>query len=144
MELGVALPTSGQLASPANIVRIAQEAERLGYAAVWTYERLLRPIAFSAEVVPALATIFREAAEAAGRDPAGLTVVVRANIPLTREPLGDGRPFLGGSPRQIAEDVARLEPAGVGHVLFSNRDARDLEAEVGLLGELRAAVGATA
>ena len=37
MELGVALPTSGRLASPANIVRIAQEAERLGYAAVWTY-----------------------------------------------------------------------------------------------------------
>ena len=24
---------------------------------------------------------------------------------------GDGRPFLGGSPRQIAGDVARLEPA---------------------------------
>jgi alkanesulfonate monooxygenase SsuD/methylene tetrahydromethanopterin reductase-like flavin-dependent oxidoreductase (luciferase family) len=45
MELGVALPTSGRLASPANIVRIAQEAERLGYAAVWTYERLLRPMA---------------------------------------------------------------------------------------------------
>jgi probable F420-dependent oxidoreductase len=45
MELGVALPTSGRQASPANIVRIAQEAERLGYAAVWTYERLLRPMA---------------------------------------------------------------------------------------------------
>jgi alkanesulfonate monooxygenase SsuD/methylene tetrahydromethanopterin reductase-like flavin-dependent oxidoreductase (luciferase family) len=29
----------------ANIVRIAQEAERLGYASVWTYERLLRPVA---------------------------------------------------------------------------------------------------
>ena len=45
MELGIALPTSRRLASPANIVRIAQEAERLGYAAVWTYERLLRPMA---------------------------------------------------------------------------------------------------
>jgi alkanesulfonate monooxygenase SsuD/methylene tetrahydromethanopterin reductase-like flavin-dependent oxidoreductase (luciferase family) len=43
MDLGVALPTSGRLASPANIVRIAQEAERLGYASVWTYERL-RPM----------------------------------------------------------------------------------------------------
>ena len=30
MELGVALPTSGRLASPGNIVRIAEEAERLG------------------------------------------------------------------------------------------------------------------
>jgi alkanesulfonate monooxygenase SsuD/methylene tetrahydromethanopterin reductase-like flavin-dependent oxidoreductase (luciferase family) len=94
--------------------------------------------------VPALATIFRQAAGAAGRDPAALSVVVRANVPVTREPLGDGRPFLGGSPRQIAEDVARLEPAGVDQVLFSNRGARDLETEVGLLGELRAAVGVTA
>jgi probable F420-dependent oxidoreductase len=302
MDLGVALPTSGRLASPANIVRIAQEAERLGYAAVWTYERLLRPmaalpgpdgsmrripeqyrltyepletlsyvagrtdrvklgtsvidallhppvvlarrfatldqfsggrvvaglgqgwmpqefetanvpmdrigagmdevvaalracwgpdpveyegrfyqiarselnpkpvqeripvllgattpagarragriadglnpIAFSAEVVPALATTFRRSAEQAGRDPAALTVVVRANVPLTREPLGDGRPFLGGSPRQIAEDVARLGPAGVDQVLFSSIAARDLETEVGLLAELQAAVAA--
>jgi probable F420-dependent oxidoreductase len=304
MDLGVALPTSGRLASPANIVRIAQEAERLGYAAVWTYERLLRPmaelpgpdgsmhripeqyrltyepletlsyvagktervklgtsvidallhppvvlarrfatldqfsggrvvaglgqgwmpqefetanvpmdrigagmdevvaamracwgpdpvayegrfhriapselnpkpvqeripvllgattpagarragriadglnpIAFSAEVVPALATTFRQAAEQAGRDPAALTVVVRANVPITREPLGDRRPFLGGSPRQIAEDVARLVPAVVDQVLFSSIAARDLETEVGLLAELRAAVAATA
>jgi alkanesulfonate monooxygenase SsuD/methylene tetrahydromethanopterin reductase-like flavin-dependent oxidoreductase (luciferase family) len=85
--------------------------------------------------VPALATTFREAAERAGRDPAGLTVVVRANVPLTREPMGDKRPFLGGSPRQIAEDVARLEPAGVDQVLFSSIAARDLETEVGLLGD---------
>ena len=224
----------------ANIVRIAQEAERLGYASVWTYERLLRPvaelpapdgsmrripaqyrltyepletlsyvaavtervrlgtsvidallhppvvlarrfatrmnpkpvqeripvllgpttpagarragriadglnpIAFSAEVVPALAGTFRQAAERAGRDLAGLTVVVRANVPLSREPLGDGRPFLGGSPGQIAEDLARLEPAGVDEVLFSSIAARDLETEVGLLAELRVAVAATA
>ncbi|MGW5364111.1 TIGR03619 family F420-dependent LLM class oxidoreductase [Actinopolymorpha pittospori] len=44
MELGVLLPTSGPLASPEAITRVAQEAERIGYAAVWTYERLLRPI----------------------------------------------------------------------------------------------------
>jgi len=302
MELGVALPTSGRLASPGNIVRVAQEAERLGYAAVWTYERLLRPMAelpapdgsmrripahyrltyepletlsyvagktervklgtsvidallhppvvlarrfatldqlsggrvvaglgqgwmpqefetanvpmdrigagmdevvaamracwgpdpvsyegrfhriapseinpkpvqerlpvllgastpagarragriadginpigFSAEAVLALAATFRKAAERAGRDPAGLSVVVRANVPLTREPMDDGRPFLGGSPRQIAEDVARLEPAGVDQVFFSSIAARELETEVGLLGELLAAVAA--
>ena len=58
--------------------------------------------------------------------------------------MGDRGPFLGGSPRQVAEDVARLEPAGVDQVLFSNRAARDLETEVGLLGELRAAVAPVA
>jgi probable F420-dependent oxidoreductase len=302
MELGVSLPTSGPLASPANIVRIAQEAERLGYAAVWTYERLLRPIAelpsrdggpphriprqyrlvyepletlsyvaavtervrlgtsvvdallhppvvlarrfatldqfsggrviagvgqgwmpqefetanvpmarigagmdeavaamracwgpdpveyqgrfyritpsevnpkpvqeripillgattpagarragriadglnpiaFSAENVPALAATFREAAEAAGRDPAGLSVVVRANVPFSVEPLGDQRPFLGGSPRQIAEDVARLAPAGVDQVLFADMTRHDVDTEVRLLEEIQAAVG---
>jgi len=71
-------------------------------------------------------------------------VVVRANVPITREPLGDGRPFLGGSPRQIAEDLARLEPAGVDEVLFSSIAARDLATEVGLLAELQAAVAAIA
>jgi alkanesulfonate monooxygenase SsuD/methylene tetrahydromethanopterin reductase-like flavin-dependent oxidoreductase (luciferase family) len=80
----------------------------------------LNPIAFSAEVVAALATTFRQAAQEAGRDPAGLTVVVRANVLLTVEPLGGGRPFLGGSPPQIAEDLARLESAGVDEVFFSN------------------------
>jgi probable F420-dependent oxidoreductase len=45
MELGVALPTSARYASAESIVRIAQEAERLGYRSLWTYERLLYPIA---------------------------------------------------------------------------------------------------
>src|SRR6266568_6603021 len=45
MELGVALPTSTPYASGESIVRIAQEAERLGYHSLWTFERLLYPIA---------------------------------------------------------------------------------------------------
>ena len=44
MELGVALPTSAPFASPAHITRIAQAAEEFGYAALWTYERLRRPV----------------------------------------------------------------------------------------------------
>ncbi|GAB1509689.1 hypothetical protein JCM33774_17300 [Actinophytocola sp. KF-1] len=44
MELGLALPTAGPQASPETIVRVAREAERLGYAALWTFERLLRPL----------------------------------------------------------------------------------------------------
>ena len=45
MKLGVALPTSAPYASAESIVRVAQEAERLGYTSLWTYERLLYPIA---------------------------------------------------------------------------------------------------
>jgi hypothetical protein len=44
MELGLALPTSGPQTSPQMIVKVAKEAEWLGYAALWTYERLLHPI----------------------------------------------------------------------------------------------------
>jgi alkanesulfonate monooxygenase SsuD/methylene tetrahydromethanopterin reductase-like flavin-dependent oxidoreductase (luciferase family) len=45
MDLGVSLPTSGPLLSRDAIVRVAQEAERLGYAALWTTERVLYPLA---------------------------------------------------------------------------------------------------
>jgi hypothetical protein len=71
-------------------------------------------------------------------------VVVRANVPLAREPLGDDRPFLGGSPRHIAEDVARLAPAGIDQVLLADIASHDLETEIGLLGEIRTAVDAVA
>src|SRR5579864_8297740 len=43
MDLGVGLPTSGPFRSRKAIIRVAQEAERLGYAALWTYERLIYP-----------------------------------------------------------------------------------------------------
>lgn len=44
MELGVNLPTANvPNGSIAGIVRVARAAERLGYASVWTYERLLYP-----------------------------------------------------------------------------------------------------
>ena len=43
MELGIALPHVGPHASPGAILRVAQEAERLGYGSVWVLERLLRP-----------------------------------------------------------------------------------------------------
>lgn len=45
MKLGIMLPVSGPHASPANITTMAQAAERLGYDSLWTYERLLRPMA---------------------------------------------------------------------------------------------------
>lgn len=296
MELGVGLPTAGSLATPANIARVAKEAERLGYAALWTFERLLRPlarvargggppqpvpdvyrtvfdpletlayvaalteriklgtsvvdalfhppvvlarrfatldqlsggrviaglgqgwipqefeaanvpmgrrgagmddhigamravwgpdpveykgrfyrippsevnpkpvqahlpillgsvspggvrraarvadginpIAFTKDQLRGLIKTFNAAAEAGGRDPATLSVVVRANVPITVEPLGDGRPYLGGSPRQIANDIAGLAGTGVGHVLLSNTASEDIEQEVRLMERL--------
>jgi probable F420-dependent oxidoreductase len=44
MEFGLALPTFGPDASPEAILEVAQGAERIGLASVWTFERLLRPV----------------------------------------------------------------------------------------------------
>lgn len=43
MKLGINLPTYAPHGSPEAIARVAVEAERIGLASVWTFERLLRP-----------------------------------------------------------------------------------------------------
>ncbi len=43
MELGFAVPVAGSWATPDNQVEIAQRAEELGYASLWTFQRLLFP-----------------------------------------------------------------------------------------------------
>jgi probable F420-dependent oxidoreductase len=44
MKLGFSLPVAGAWATPANQVRVAQEAERLGYHSLWVLQRLLYPV----------------------------------------------------------------------------------------------------
>lgn len=48
MKIGINLPQMGPDASPAALVHLAQEAERLDFASVWVGERLLRPRSFVA------------------------------------------------------------------------------------------------
>jgi probable F420-dependent oxidoreductase len=110
--------------SPGGIKRAARIADGLN------------PIAFAADALLGSVKAFREAAEEAGRDPAGLRVVVRANVPITPEPLGDDRPYLGGSPRQIAADIADLAGTGVDHVLFANTAGASADDEVRLMERL--------
>jgi probable F420-dependent oxidoreductase len=43
MELGVAVPVAGSWATPDRQVEIAGRAEELGYASLWTFQRLLFP-----------------------------------------------------------------------------------------------------
>jgi probable F420-dependent oxidoreductase len=43
MRIGCGLPVSGAWATPANIISFAQLAEELGYASLWTFQRLLVP-----------------------------------------------------------------------------------------------------
>ncbi|TDE54675.1 TIGR03619 family F420-dependent LLM class oxidoreductase [Nonomuraea mesophila] len=105
--------------TPAGVRRAARVADGLN------------PVALSHDMVTGLAKTFRSAVAEAGRDPESVTVVARANVPLTAGPLGDDRPFLGGSPRQIAADLEGLEGIGIDHVLFS---AIDPDAPGGMTG----------
>jgi probable F420-dependent oxidoreductase len=41
MQIGVGAPISGAWAGPENLARVAEEAEGLGYASLWTLQRLL-------------------------------------------------------------------------------------------------------
>ena len=43
MQLGFAVPVSGSWATPEAQVELAQRAEELGYASLWTFQRLLYP-----------------------------------------------------------------------------------------------------
>ncbi len=43
LRLGFGLPVSGSWATRANMVSIAVRAEELGYASLWTFQRLLHP-----------------------------------------------------------------------------------------------------
>jgi probable F420-dependent oxidoreductase len=55
--LGFALPVSGSWATPANWVHVARRAEELGYASLWTFQRLLSPLDDAG--APALAPQYR-------------------------------------------------------------------------------------
>lgn len=45
MRLGVGLPMSGAWATPESMREVATTAEQLGYDSLWTYQRLLHPVA---------------------------------------------------------------------------------------------------
>ncbi|WP_235950623.1 TIGR03619 family F420-dependent LLM class oxidoreductase [Phycicoccus flavus] len=44
VALGVGLPVSGPWATPAGVRHVARRAEELGYASLWTFQRLLSPV----------------------------------------------------------------------------------------------------
>jgi probable F420-dependent oxidoreductase len=101
----------------------------------------INPNAFSYEQVAESVRTLTTAPADNGRDAAALTVTVRANVPIVADPLGDGRPFLGGSPAEIAGDLKRLAEAGVDHVLFYNTAADGIDSHLRLMADLRNRAG---
>jgi len=102
---------------------------------------ILNPIASSFEALESTVTTFRSAAQEVGRDPSTLKVIVRANVPITVTPLpADKRPFLGGSPEQIAQDLTRIQKLNVDEVLFNDQASPTVDEAVQRLQEIQTAV----
>ena len=102
---------------------------------------ILNPIASSFEALESIVTTFRSAAQEVGRDPSTLKVIVRANVPITVTPLpADKRPFLGGSPEQIAQDLTRIQKLNVDEVFFNDQASSTVDEAVQRLQEIQTAV----
>ncbi|MEO5952407.1 MAG: TIGR03619 family F420-dependent LLM class oxidoreductase [Chloroflexia bacterium] len=100
----------------------------------------LNPIGFSFEALQNIVGRFRSAAQEAGRDPSKLKVMVRANVPITSGMMEEKCPFLGGSPEQIGDDLARLGELAIDHVFFTNNLQPPLDEQIELLKRIQKAV----
>ena len=98
----------------------------------------LNPIAFTWEVLEQSVLQFRSLAQAAGRDPAVLPIIVRANTDISAEPRAERQP-LSGSLAQIGEDLVRLRVLEIDQVFFDlNMSETPIREQVVLMEQLRA------
>jgi probable F420-dependent oxidoreductase len=111
--------------APAAIARAGQFADGHNPLAA-TWDGLVREV-----------ETFRTAAREAGRDPATLPIIARANARLTPTPLPDAdRPPFAGTVAQWAADLARVAELGIDHVSFAIDDT-PLTERLTTMAELR-------
>jgi hypothetical protein len=85
--------------------------------------------------------LFRQMAQAAGRNADVLPVVVRANTRLTKDRLPEkGRPLFAGTLGQWLADLERVTAIGVAHLIFGSDTPAPLDVQLGTLAEIRKAV----
>ncbi|HEV6953282.1 MAG TPA: TIGR03619 family F420-dependent LLM class oxidoreductase [Promicromonospora sp.] len=100
----------------------------------------ITPVTLSREHVLGLAARFREGAARNGRDGAALTVTAQSNAPIVATPTDGERPFLGGTPKEIAADIETLRGHGIDAVMFAWPSPEPPDVQVELLEELRTLV----
>ena len=107
LQVGVGLPMAGAWATPDNLRQVARRADELGYASLWTFQRLLHPIdedwgpTYQSVLDPV--TALSHAAAVTSRIRLGLAVVnlpwyapiVLAKALTTLDILSDGRLDVG-------------------------------------------------
>ncbi len=98
------------------------------------------PVGIPIEGMAQMMTQLREMAKAAGRDPSALEVIVRANLHITREPLGAERWIFSGSLDQIKTDVDRVRALGANEIFFDptfSPDGQSAEAFLACMERVR-------
>lgn len=104
MKIGFGVPVSGAWATPGNMVAVARRAEELGYASLWTFQRLLHPAG------EPLAPVYRSV-----QDPvvtlsflAGVTSRIRLGVAVLNMPFY--------SPALLAKQLATLQDVSRGRL----------------------------
>lgn len=85
----------------------------------------------------------KEMAKAAGRDPASVEVVVRANLSIAQQPLGKDRGIFAGTLEEIKADIASVRALGASEVFFDaafSPGVRTVDDYLRILEEIRRAV----
>lgn len=105
LEIGFALPVAGSWATPDNILTVARKAEQLGYANLWTFQRLLAPV--DEQLAPVYRSVLDPTAvlgfAAAVTERVGLGVAIV------------NAPFL--SPAMLAKQFATLDVLSAGRLI---------------------------
>lgn len=103
---------------------------------------IINPVAITFEALEQTVATFYAVAQEAGRDLSAIKVIARANVSITADPLPEGkRPFLGGSPEQIVQDLARVQQLKVDEVFFGDQASPTVEEAVQHLEALAVAAG---
>jgi probable F420-dependent oxidoreductase len=76
------------------------------------------PVGVPIQGMTAMLDGIRQMAEGHGRDPEAIELIVRANLHVTEEPLGDDRFIFTGTLDQIQADVAASRAAGADEITF--------------------------
>jgi probable F420-dependent oxidoreductase len=76
------------------------------------------PVGLPLDALKQMMAGFKGMAEAAGRAPAGVEVVLRANLSLTPRPVGKGRGMFSGTRDEVKEDVEAIRQLGVNEIFF--------------------------
>ncbi|MFL6115905.1 MAG: LLM class flavin-dependent oxidoreductase [Catenulispora sp.] len=132
-----AWPLSPKPVRPQGIPLLLSASSSAGLQQAGRIADGIYPVVSSLPVLQALVAAFREAADAAGRDPRTLIVAARVDVRITARPVYHHRPFLGGAVAQVVQDLADMAPLEVDDMVFRllNHDDPD-QAQEPILHEL--------